>query len=706
MNISPLRWEFQTRQAVFATRDPGTMHTVVEILVFAALLLAAVLMGYAVLRWAGLPDREALALGHVAGPAFAVLPAWWLGSTGLGGWSWVGASTLAVGGVAGAVVLARSKRWADVLAVEAVFGLATAVVLFFRWGRPSITETEKFMDLGILGVLVRCPDFPPPDMWLAGENLPYYYWGGLPWALPLRLSGLTLDYGYNLVVGLVAGATAVSLWCLGSSLLGRWIGGWLAAFFGVLAGTPDGFRQLMIGIHPANLDLWASSRQVPDAITEYPLFSFWLGDLHPHVVSLPLALAAIGLAAALRGPILNLRAVWLVSLLFGMTWAANPWAMPPTFLAVAAMLLVSDGQWHWPDRQGWSRWAAAIAVGVGGWLFFLPFHNAFDPPSRAVKTVFAWTAPGDLLLYAGALLVPAFAAAAIVARGWIHGTGHRKTALVTGAAGLTLLIGVASGRPTTVFLSVGVAVLVAAVLDPEKNELRPAWALAALGLFLFLVPEVVYLEDGYGDQLHRMNTIFKAYFQGGMLLAACLPAFVFKAVSSPGRRGLMIALMLLVSLPHLVGAIVRPWQSSIRGFDGLQWMSDGDHSLVEILRGTPHETTIVEAVGDAYSEYGRLSAASGVPTVLGWENHEMVWRGPEVLQTTRQRKSQVLELYSAADVDEVRRLVHELGVDAVAIGDLERRDFSAESLTAIESAGAEVVCGEGNASLVFFRSSP
>ena len=54
------------------------------------------------------------------------------------------------------------------------------------------------------------------------------------------------------------------------------------------------------------------------------------------------------------------------------------------------------------------------------------------------------------------------------------------------------------------------------------------------------------------------------------------------------------------------------------GLDGLRWMPAGDRALVAELRQQAPGTVLVEAVGGAYSDYGRLSSASGVPAFLGW----------------------------------------------------------------------------------------
>ena len=76
----------------------------------------------------------------------------------------------------------------DSLFAELIFLATTAFVLFIRLDHPQISFTENPMHLVILASLLRADGFPPPDMWLAGESLPYYYWGALLWSVPLSTS--------------------------------------------------------------------------------------------------------------------------------------------------------------------------------------------------------------------------------------------------------------------------------------------------------------------------------------------------------------------------------------------------------------------------------------------------------------------------------------------------------------------------------------
>lgn len=675
------------------------------VVLFVLCLVAAGLAGYAVLVALGFEDDEAWAAGRIAGLALAGLIGWWSGVLGMTAWRAVAGLVLAAGAVWGVVLLWRRRpRLADLARAEAIVLGFAAVVLVMRLDRPEILHQEKLMDQGILATLLRARGFPPPDMWLAGATLPYYYLGALLWAVPIGLAGLRLEIGYNLVVPALAGLTAGVVWALGRRLSGSFWGGLLAAFAAVLAGTPDGLRQLLGGTAPWAIDLWASSRQVADTITEYPLFTFWLGDLHPHLLSIPIAALAWLLAwqQGRRGP--SVPGTAALAAAFGLAWAANPWAMPPTLVGAALLLLTGDGRWRWPWSADWTRWAAIGAVAVGGWLVTAPFQLRFAAPFDGIRLVHAWTRPVELLLWGGALLVVTAAAAVRLLGERLGGSDERRRAVVLATCALVLVLAAASGRPTLALLLAIGLVLVVVVLRGDVDVDRPALALAAAGVLLLAVPEVLYVVDGYGDTLHRMNTVFKSYIQAWALLSLALPVLVRRAAGSWRGRTLLVAVVLAAGLPHLTGALLRVGGADhALGLDGLAWMSAGDQSLVRALRAEPPGTTLIEATGGAYTEYARLSAASGVPSCLGWANHEMVWRGGDISPETARRTALIDELYRCGDPVRVRQLVAEARVDLVAIGALERSSFPLTGLAAVRAAGEVVLEAQGAALVRFAR---
>ena len=671
------------------------------VVLFLASALAAGAAGYALLVRLGIDDFDAWAGGRTVGLVAVAFPAWWAGVVGVAGWRALGTALLIVLGAAGVGELWRRRaHWRSFVGAEAVVAVAALAILLGRLDHPQIVGQEKPMDMGILATLLRSDGFPPLDMWLAGERLPYYYWGALLWTAPLKLGGLRLEVAYNLIVALVTGLVAASLWALGRRIAGgsHWAG-LTAAFFGVLAGTPDGWRQLLGGVGIRSLDIWKSSRQHEDLITEFPLFTEWLGDLHPHYLSMPIAVAALLLAWHLgrRRPGIAMTSVVMV--LFGVAWAANPWCMPPTLAGAALLVLCSDGRWHWPTAEGRWRWLAAAVIAAGGWAIAAPFHLSFHPPFAGLRAVFAWTSPANLLLYGGCLLVPAFVAAALLLRDRLAPLGVRGTALLRAAAASLVLVAAVSGRPSLVLLTGALVVTVWVVLAPGDQPERPGLALAALGLFLFAVPEMLYVVDSYGERLHRMNTVFKAWIQAWVVLAAALPVLLRVAFPGRGLRRAMTAVLVVAALPHPLWMALNQVSGRPLGIDGMAWMAEGDRAIVRFLREQPHQAAVIEAVGGAYTEYARLSANSGVPALIGWENHELVWRGHGVVEETSRRATLVRELYSCGDPARVREIATGEGIPLVAIGSLERADFAEESLAAVRAAG-ELVLDEAGGQVV------
>ena len=673
------------------------------ILLFLVVLTAAGLGGYAILIHLGLDEIESWAGGRLAGLVVVALPAWWAGALGVHQWRAVGAVVLVACALAGGLVAWRRQAWRQLLVAEGIFWAFVVVVLFIRLDHPEIALTEKPMDLGIFASLLRAEGFPPPDMWLAGETLPYYYWGALLWSVPLSVSSLPLEICYNLIVGLIGGMVASLLWMLGRRVGGGHGSGLLVAFFGLLAGTPDGLRQLFAGESFGSLDYWHSSRQIPHTITEFPLFTVWLGDLHPHLLSMPIVCLALLVAwhAGRVGPKKEHTAA--LAVFFGVAWAANPWSMPPTLIGISLLLMAGPDRWHWPTRGGRDRWLAAAVVAVGGWLVTAPFHLGFSPFFHGIRPVFAWTEVANLLLYAGCLLLHATLAAVGLLRRFVAGNEERNRAIVLLVAASTLVAAMATGRPTMVLLAAVCTLFVAAVFSAVTGEARPAFALAALGTFLFLVPEIVYVVDSYGQDLHRMNTVFKSYIQGWILIAIALPVLLQWGVRRRPARIVLVVVMGVVALPHLVSMVAQQVTAEERGLDGMAWMTAGDRAIVRYLRQQPPGTVIAEAVGGAYTNYARLSSASGVPAFLGWANHESVWRSNEILRETDRRSLLIERLYTASVTHEIRQAAAEAGVHLAAIGSLERKDYTEEELRGVAESG-EVVLDEEGGMVVRFGS--
>ena len=153
-----------------------------------------------------------------------------------------------------------------------------------------------------------------------------------------------------------------------------------------------------------------------------------------------------------------------------------------------------------------------------------------------------------------------------------------------------------------------------------------------------MVVEFVYLRDNFGI---RMNTVFKFYFQAWVLLAIAAAYGVY-VVTGYLRTwaGFVwrVALVLLVGAGLAYPVLAIPNKMAGYGgpptLDGMAWVENSypdDYAAIRWLQANaPQTAVILETPGDdpgAYNYVGRVSALTGLPTLLGWGNHEHQWRG-------------------------------------------------------------------------------
>jgi uncharacterized membrane protein len=82
---------------------------------------------------------------------------------------------------------------------------------------------------------------------------------------------------------------------------------------------------------------------------------------------------------------------------------------------------------------------------------------------------------------------------------------------------------------------------------------------------------------------------------------------------------------------------------------------------------------VLEASGDPYTEFARISSHTGIPTVLGWANHEGLWRGNEA--EIGERLARIRAFYTAGDLRAALETIQKYGITHVVVGDMERRAY-------------------------------
>lgn len=666
-----------------------------------AILLAGLLLGLwatgsSVLLRLGRGDADAagvrdgaVALGLPVGLLLLALPGWLLTSAGRTPFPLL----LAAGGaaaVAAAVACRRELRALASREVLAAGGLLLALFAAYLWlrlGWADVRGTEKPMDFAVLSALLETTGLPLEDPWYAGERFPYYHFGTLLLALPFRLASVPPAFSYNLVVALVAALAGAAAFGAVRLRGGGRAAAAAAALVLAFAGTFDGARQLLAGSPLASVDLWPSSRRVADTITEWPLFTLWLGDLHPHAVALPLLLAL----AALVGRFATVPGLVLDAALLAALFSANPWDLPGALLIVGAGALATRAL-----KPAVGRAAATVAAAIP---FLLPALLAPRPEFQGLRGVTGRTTSVEAFLHLGALLlVPALALGIALVRSKDDAEESFLAANVFPALGL--LLAVATRRPV---LGLGAVFLLAVLrlLPRLEGARRAGFLLAGAAVALLVLPELVAVRDPYGEPLHRMNTVFKCYSAAAAILAPALALLAPVALAARRGRWVVrgaIALAAAGVLVHPASLVRQRWTPSQRTLDGLAWLdreAPGDRAAAEwILRNTPPDARLAEAVGGAYSDHGRVGAASGRPIVLGWTNHQGLWRGGAAQEAIDARKADVETIYRSEDPAVVRAALERRGVRYVVVGSLERKEFGPEPFRA-RGLARRVFAGEG-----------
>jgi uncharacterized membrane protein len=212
-----------------------------------------------------------------------------------------------------------------------------------------------------------------------------------------------------------------------------------------------------------------------------------------------------------------------------------------------------------------------------------------------------------------------------------------------------------------------------------------------LGAALVLVPEFFYLRDSFGS---RMNTVFKFWYAAWLLWAvgaAYVLAWPWQALGRWGRP--LLGLSVIPIFLGLVYTVSGVWEKTahfrppggpqLDGTAHLDRDRPEDAAAIRWMRASLPPAVVAEAVGGSYSEYGRVSAHTGFPTVLGWDFHEYQWRGDWTPQGTR--RDDVARLYVTNDWTEAQSILDRYGILYVYVGPLERSTYAPVSLQKFES---------------------
>lgn len=583
--------------------------------------------------------------------------------------------------------------------------------IFLMWTylagfRPQAYGTEKFMDYGFMEAMMRSTTLPARDLWYSEGTINYYY-GGQYFAVFLtKLTGSRVEVTYNLMRTFVAAFAFVFPFSLVRQMMKDRLYGhmegrkkYLPSVAGVTAGAavsiagnvhyivyrcvipliqklkgaeetesywfPDATRY--IGYNPVN--------DSDKTIHEFPCYSFVLGDLHAHVVNVMFVTFLVGLLYAWmkmirkRGPEpekQDPRDFWLRQLL-----------MPHIILA--AVLL---GMFQWTNY-----WDFVIYfVVTGGVLLFV---NIIRFEGKTVR-ILAVTAVQAVEIIAVSYLV-------------ILPFTLKFDTMVQGVAlaqhhSLWYQLVILWGLPVILTVLLIISILMEKLKGMKKKSLyRLMEAVSIPDLFaiimglcaigLIVLPELVYVRDIYENGNARANTMFKLTYQAYILFGMTMGYGIYRLIAVSKQKIFRIlsgaGLVVLIWTVGYFGNAVHSWfgevwnPSQYQGLDATTFLeSDFPQDaaairwLKENIEGAP---VVLEANGDSYTGYERVSASTGLPTVLGWYVHEWLWRND--VPDLNEKSADIETIYTSADEETVKELIRRYDISYIFVGGQEQEKY-------------------------------
>ena len=269
-----------------------------------------------------------------------------------------------------------------------------------------------------------------------------------------------------------------------------------------------------------------------------------------------------------------------------------------------------------------------------------------------------------------------------------------QSVILTGFLGLSLLYDKAA-----LFIYCLMALQVVRIIADKGTSKDAQWggvfedALIVSGLVLILTPEIVFLDDSYGPEIDRMNTIFKLYTTAWGLLGLGAVSVMLRALKKyeylvadygkafPVAVGLVVAMGLTYAFSkfyfHIVpmrqnGSLDPTFEARLEGLGEANRWHRGSAEAIRALRKLP-KGRVLEAQGRAYSYTGFVSTLASQPSYLGWANHINLLN--KVYGEVSRRESVTKQIYNESDCAGRKDIARQEKIRYVVVGTLEEKAY-------------------------------
>jgi uncharacterized membrane protein len=574
---------------------------------------------------------------------------------------------------------------------EVLFIFCLLFWAFVRSQEPSIHGLEKFMDFGFINSLLRANFFPPKDIWYSPEPINYYYFGHLSGALLIKLSDIKASIGYNLILATIFAQGVTQVFSLIANIINKYnqkISQFKAIVFGLIGAylinlggnlhtiylftkgypndTPIPFWKILSSFNPAPYWYPNATRFIPFTIHEFPSYSYVVADLHGHVFDIPFVLLTIAI------------------LFIFFTSSHRPFQL----------------------RLGQFNFFQLIPTIFFGFMAAVHYMtNAFDGPIYILLTLYIFYFLFGFSIKFLINTITLFVSFIVFSlpfswffKPFISGIGvNCSPKFLTDIGKIGPFLFETSNCQISPFWMLfvlwgffWVSFLIFLIIRnrvPNNKTVRQCnnflLILFSFSLFLTFIPEFFYIKDIY-PQHFRANTMFKLGYQAFSMMgiASIVTFYLLKNIKKSVIYYLMSIIFIFFlffpsiypyfSIPSYYGSLNRSVQ-----LDGQVWLKTSfleDNEIIDYLnKNEKDQPVILEAQGDSYTDYERISAFTGLPTVAGWWVHEWLWRGSSDI--VGKRIPEVISLYESSNIIETKSLIKKYQIKYVVISRLERQKY-------------------------------
>lgn len=584
-----------------------------------------------------------------------------------------------------------------ILIEEILFFLSLLLWSYIKGFNPDIHDLEKFMDFGFINSILRSEYFPPRDMWLTPLSINYYYFGHLFTALLTKLSQIPSYITFNLMLATIFAFTFSMSFSIGINLINQikkyslkasFILGLFFAYIVSFAGNlqtiyaffthyesewPKPLWELKFSISTFPNSYWYpnATRFIYHTIHEFPSYSFVVADLHGHVLDIPVVFTMIAIFLAIASSKkIHYALVILISFLLSIAYMTNAWdgliylGLSGLFFFIINFIYLEGKivkRFTWAIIKTIKSFLLLFAM---FFIFSFVFNKNFSPFASGIGLNCA----PDFLIKIGKIGPFIF---------------EKNFCQITPIWELLILYGFFLFMVGSLFI----------FLRKKKLYTSDIFVIiiSLFSLLLIITPEIIYLKDIYTAHF-RANTMFKLSYQAFIMFSISSVYAIIRIISSlRGSKKSKVtkigySIFIVVGFFLLFLVVIYPYfaipsgynnlknRKDLNGINYLQTFSPANYkAIVWMNKNIKGQPVIIEAQGDSYTDFNRVSAYTGLPTVLGWTVHEWLWRGSYDIPASR--FNDISSIYETSDLNLARRIINKYNISYVYVGDLERGKY-------------------------------